>query len=109
MTLSACFPQLVRQRRSRLAAVGCCQAFLHLPAERSRRRNHDRPEPPDGGGAGGYNDGAEEGHRTEEGRGGANQVGISSKQIGSSHPEICSLFSEVLNVLDVDSFQLCFT
>lgn len=31
------------------------------------RRNHDRPEPPDGGGAGDDNDGAEEGRRAEEG------------------------------------------
>lgn len=53
------------------AAAEC---FPHLPAERTRRRNHDRPEPPDGGGAGGDHDGAEEGRRAEEGRGGEDQV-----------------------------------
>lgn len=36
--------------------------------------HHDRPEPPDGGGAGGDSDGAEEGRRSEEGRGGEGQV-----------------------------------
>lgn len=45
-----------------------------LQAGRSRRRHHDRPELPDGGGARGDNVGDEEGCRTEEGRGGKNKV-----------------------------------
>lgn len=65
------------QRGSRLVAVYCRSALLHVPAEgggRTRARSHDRPEPPDRGGAGGHHDGAEEGRRAEEGRGRQSQV-----------------------------------
>lgn len=51
-----------------------CVTFTET--ERRGRRNHDRPEPPDGGGAGDDHDGAEEGCWPEEGWGGKSQVEV---------------------------------
>lgn len=62
--------------------VGCCSLLPSVStpagAERSGRSHHDWPEPPDGGGAGGDPDGAEEGRWAEEGWGGESQVDIST-------------------------------